>query len=114
MFETYANKESTYDFEWPNAPVLKTITSAKQLKLKEIRYQQDALGVITAIKLVAHDAQSPFFSPLIDKKVPPIILSTNSFFDIKDGHYRCDNIVARVEFGNMISNIYFNEHKTGI
>lgn len=64
--------------------------------------------------MVAHDAQSPFFSPAIDKKVPPIVLTMNSFYDHADGHYRCNNIVARVEFGNMISNIYFNQDKTGI
>ena len=63
---------------------------------------------------MAHDAQSPFFSASLDKKVPPIILGINSFYDNKDGHYRCNNIVARVEFGNMISNIYFNEDKNGI
>ena len=40
MFETYSNSDhQNYDFEWPNASVLKTITSVKQLRLKEIRYQ---------------------------------------------------------------------------
>lgn len=115
MFETYSNASSQkFDFEWPSPSVVKTITSVKQLKLKEIRYQQDPLGILTAIKLVSHDASSSFFSSSLDKKVPPIVMSTNSFYDNKDGHYRCNNIVARIEFSNMISNIYFNQDKTGI
>ena len=108
MFETYDEDIGDYDFEWPSKQVLKTITSAKQLRLKEIRYQQDALGMITAIKMVCHDASSPFFSADLDKKSPPIVLQTHSFYDNRDGHYRCNNIAGRIEFNNMISNIYFN------
>lgn len=81
MFDTYSAKKVDYDFEWPNKSVLKGITQVKQLRLKEIRYQQDALGIITAIKMVAHDASSPFFSASLDKKAPPIVLSMNSFYD---------------------------------
>lgn len=115
MFETYQANKSTYDFEWPTKSVLKTITRADQLRLKEIRYQQDALGIITALKIVCQDAQSPFFSGALDKKVPPLVLNVNnSFFDTKDGHYRCNNIVARIEINDQISNIYFNEDKQGI
>ncbi len=62
MFETYQEDTGEYDFEWPNKATLKQITSIKQLQLKEIRYQQDAIGIITAIKMIAHDSSSPFFS----------------------------------------------------
>ena len=70
--------------------------------------------MITAIKLVCHDLSSAFFSASLDKKLAPIILNTNSFYDNKDGHYRCNNIAARIEFNKMISNVYFNEDKSGI
>ena len=29
LFETYANQDSSYDFEWPNSTVLKGITNTK-------------------------------------------------------------------------------------
>lgn len=45
------------------------------MRLKEIRYQQDTLGVITAIKLICHDVSSPFFSASLDKKQAPIVLN---------------------------------------
>ena len=72
------------------------------------------MGIITAIKMVSHDASSSFFTASMEKKVAPIVLSMNSFYDIKTGNYRCNNIVARIEINDMISNIYFNEDKTGI
>lgn len=114
MFETYDEGIGEYDFEWPGKKELKTITQIKHLRLKEIRYQQDSLGMITAVKLVCYDTSSPFFSASLDKKQPPIVLNVNSFYDNKDGHYRVNNIAGRIEFNNMISNIYFNEDKSGI
>ena len=114
MFETYDDGLGEYDFEWPPKNQLKQITQVKQMRLKEIRYQQDSLGMITAIKLVCHDISSPFFSASLDKKQAPIVLNANCFYDNKDGHYRCNNIAARIEFNKMISNIYFNEDKSGI
>ena len=114
MFETYDEGIGEYDFEWPGKKELKTITQIKHLRLKEIRYQQDSLGMITAVKLVCYDTSSPFFSASLDKKQPPIVLNVNSFYDNRDGHYRVNNIAGRIEFNNMISNIYFNEDKSGI
>ena len=70
--------------------------------------------MITAVKLVCYDTSSPFFSASLDKKQPPIVLNVNSFYDNRDGHYRVNNIAGRIEFNNMISNIYFNEDKSGI
>ena len=70
--------------------------------------------MLTAIKLVSHDLSSSFFSASPDKKYVPIVLNVQSFFDNKDGHYRCNNIAARIEFNKMISNVYFNEDKSGI
>ena len=72
------------------------------------------MGMITAIKFVCFDVASPFYSASLDKKQPPIVLNANSFYDNRDGHYRCNNIAARIEFNKMISNIYFNEDKSGI
>lgn len=72
------------------------------------------LGIITALKVVCHDFSSPFFSASIDKKQPPVVLNCQSFIDNKDGHYRVNNVAARIEFNAMISNIYFNEDKNGI
>ena len=114
MFETYDEGIGEYDFEWPGKKELKSITQVKHLRLKEIRYQQDSLGMITAVKLVCYDTSSPFFSASLDKKQPPIVLNVNSFYDNRDGHYRVNNIAGRIEFNNMISNIYFNEDKSGI
>ena len=114
MFETYDEGIGEYDFEWPGKKELKAITQVKHLRLKEIRYQQDSLGMITAVKLVCYDTSSPFFSASLDKKQPPIVLNVNSFYDNRDGHYRVNNIAGRIEFNNMISNIYFNEDKSGI
>ena len=114
MFETYVDDEGEYDFEWPTRSQLKTLTNAKQMRLKEIRYQQDALGIITAIKVVTQDFGSPFFSANLDKKTPPLVLNCHSFYDNKDGHYRVNNIAARIEFNTMISNIYLNQDKSGV
>ena len=63
---------------------------------------------------MCHDFASPFFAASLDKKLPPLILNAHSFYDNKDGHYRVNNIAARVEFNSMISNIYLNEDKSGI
>ena len=60
---------------------------------------------------MCNDYSSPFFSVNQDKKHAPIILNAQSFYDNKDGHYRVNNIAARIEFNNMISNIYFNKDK---
>ena len=115
MFEIYDQQiGGEYDFEWPQTAQLKQVTQIKQMRLKEIRYQQDSLGIITAIKIVCNDFASPFFSVNQDKKYAPIILNAQSFYDNKDGHYRVNNIAARIEFNNMISNIYFNKDKQGI
>ena len=117
MFESHHLNSDEYDFEWPTKAHLKALTYAKQLRLKEIRYQQDAFGRITAIKIVCHDFASPFFAANLDnKKQVPIILNAQSFYDNKDGHYRINNIAARIEtnFNSMISNIYLNEDKNGI
>ena len=84
------------------------------MRLKEIRYQQDAMGIITAIKMVCYDVSSPFFAAQLDKKQPPNILYAQSFYDNKDGHYRVNNIAGRIESNNMISNIYFNQDKSGV
>ena len=72
------------------------------------------MGIITALKIVCQDSASPFFSGSLDKKAPPLVLNATSFYDNKDGHYRMNNIAARIEFNTMISNIYFNEDKSGI
>jgi len=39
MFETYYDETEEFDFEWPTKALLKTLTYAKQLRLKELRYQ---------------------------------------------------------------------------
>ena len=114
LFETFKNEDEQFDFEWPTRAQLKAVTNAKQLRLKEIRYQQDILGVLTAIKFVGQDMQSPFFAASLDKKSAPITLNLHSFYDRDDGHYRVNNIAARIEFNSMISNIYFNHEKNGI
>ena len=72
------------------------------------------MGMLTAIRMVCHDAQSPFFSPCLDKKSQPMYLNAQGFYDKTDGHYRCNNIAGRVEENGMISNIYFNYEKTGL
>lgn len=114
MFETYDDGLEEYDFEWPSKSNIKQITSVKQMRLKEIRYQQDALGMLSAIKFVCHDMSSSFFSGSLDKKSQSNVLYANCFIDNKDGHYRCNNVAARIEFNKMISNVYFNEDKSGI
>ena len=38
MFETYDSETENFDFEWPTKAQLKLLTSARQLKLKEVRY----------------------------------------------------------------------------
>lgn len=117
IFELYHVESDKFDFEWPTKAQLKALTYVKQLRLKEIRYQQDAFGMITAIKVVCHDFASPFFAAnLEDKKQTPLVLNGSSFYDKEDGHYRVNNIAARIEtnFNSMISNIYFNEDKSGI
>ena len=64
--------------------------------------------------MVCQDAASPFFSPNLDKKTPPIILNCSSFYDANRGYYRVNNMAGRIEYNSMISNIYFNEDKSGI
>lgn len=114
MFETYEDASSSFDFEWPSKKDLQQIKTVKQLRLKEIRYQQDPMGMLSAIKIICHDAQSPFFSAALDRKSTPQILYCTGLYDNKDGHYRCNNLAARIEFNKMISNIYLNQDKSGI
>lgn len=64
--------------------------------------------------MVTQDFASPLFTLFQDKRNPPIILNASSFYDRVDGHYRCNNLAARIEHNGLISNIYFNQDKTGI
>ena len=38
MFETYDDDSDSFDFEWPTRTVLKNITKASALRVKEFRY----------------------------------------------------------------------------
>ena len=114
MFETFHDEMDYYDFEWPNKQNMKTVNDTKSLKLKEIRYYQDANSLITGIKFVCHEMASPFFSASKENKQAPVVLPAFTFYDQHSGAYMVTNCTARIESNDLISNVYFNKDKSGI
>ena len=114
-FNAYSDnfEDRSYDFEWPNSANLSKQTKIEHLKLKQMRYQQDKSGVIIGLQVFAEGEfnNSPFFCE--DKTGPSTTLGLSELYD-KEGYYRCDNVAARVESNNTISNLYFNEDQSGI
>ena len=80
MFKACNNEMDYFDFEWPQKATLKTITDVKQLRLKEIRYTQDQMGIVNGIKFVSDDNKSAFYSASKEKKCAPIVLPANYFY----------------------------------
>lgn len=82
------------------------------MRLKTIRYQQDAQGILIGLQVLTEsDFQSPLFCD--DERLPYTTLSMANIYD-DEGYYRCDNVAARIESSKTVSNLYFNADKTGI